>query len=252
MMRFYLSIILIFLLVPELLGFQPDSLIKSGNNHYAKGAYNLAIKDYDQVIDSGYEAAELYFNIGNAWYKLNNITYAILNYERAKLLDPFDKDIRHNLALANAHVVDKIDIIPEFFLKRWIRYFTNLTTSNIWAICSVTAFILFLFFMAVFLFSSAPGLKKASFWLAVIVIIISLSSFYFSFRRMQILTLENRAVILAPTLTVKSSPDEEGKNLFILHEGTIVNVEDSINNWNRIKISDGNSGWVKKSDIVKI
>lgn len=251
-MRLYFSIIVFILFVPELLGFQPDSLIKRGNNLYAKGAYILAIDAYDQVVDSGYEAPELYFNLGNAWYKLNNITYAILNYERAKLLDPFDKDIRHNLALANAHVVDKIDIIPEFFLKRWVRYLTDLTTSNIWAICSAAAFILSLFLITVFLFSSAPGLKKASFWLAIIVIIISLSSFYFSFKRMQLLTLKNRAVISAPTLTVKSSPNEEGNDLFIIHEGTIVNVEDSISNWNRIRISDGNRGWVKKSDIVKI
>jgi tetratricopeptide (TPR) repeat protein len=251
-MRICFNIMILIFFISDLFAFQPDSLIKRGNNLYAKGAYNLAIDTYTQVIDSGYEAPELYFNIGNAYYKLNNITYSILYYERAKLLDPFDKDIKHNLALANTHVVDKIDIIPEFFLKRWIKNLTNFTSSNIWAICSLTAFVLFLVLITVFLFSSGHIIKKISLWLAVLIIIISLSAYYFSYKRKQLLTLNNRAVIVTPTLTVKSSPNEEGNDLFIIHEGTVVNVVDSISDWNQIKISDGNRGWVRKSDVINI
>ena len=248
---FFNSIILIFF-VSDLFAFQPDSLIKRGNNLYAKGAYNLAIDAYTQVLDSGYEAPELYFNIGNAYYKLNNITYSILYYEKAKLLDPSDKDIQNNLDLANANVTDKIDIIPEFFLARWIRNLADINSSDTWAILSLAAFILFLAVTTVFLFSRGGFIKKVSFWLGLLLFIFSLSAYYFSYKRKQVLTSNNRAVIITPTLTVKSSPNEEGNDLFILHEGTVVNVEDSISDWNQIRISDGNRGWVRRSDIADI
>lgn len=231
---------------------QPDSLISSGNKLYTKGFYKLAIDAYEQVVDSGYQASELYFNLGNAYYKSNNIPYAILNFERAKLLDPFDNDIKHNLALANAYVVDKIDVIPEFFLKRWIRNCVNITSSDSWAKFSVSAFIIFLLFLLGYLFFYRSGLKKLSFWLALLLFFISISTFYFSLKRKQILTLSNSAVIITPTLTVKSSPNEDGNDLFIIHEGTVVYIEDSISDWNQVKISDGNKGWIKESDLVKI
>jgi tetratricopeptide (TPR) repeat protein len=251
-MKLLLNIIILSFIFSFSFAFKPDSLIKNGNKLYAKGLYELAIDAYEQVVDSGYQASELYYNLGNAYYKSNNIPYAILNFERAKLLDPFDDDIKHNLALANAYVVDKIDAIPEFFLKKWIRNCANITSSDSWAKFSVSAFVIFLLFFLGYLFFYRPGLKKLSFWLAILLFFVSLSTFYFSLKRKQILTLNNSAVIITPTLTVKSSPNEEGNDLFIIHEGTVVYIEDSINDWNQIKISDGNKGWIKKTYLVKI
>jgi tetratricopeptide (TPR) repeat protein len=232
--------------------FKPDSLVKIGNNLYANGQYFQAINTYEQVLDSGFEASELYFNLGNAYYKLNNIALAILNYERAKILNPYDEDIKHNLAIANAYVVDKIDIIPEFFLKNWIKKIVNYTNSDNWAIMSISAFILFLLLFLIYLFSPGIELKKLSFWLGMLVFFISVSTFYFSIKRKQFLTLKNSAIILTPTVTAKSSPFESGINLFIIHEGTKVSIEDSIDVWNEIKLSDGKKGWIKKSDLIKI
>jgi len=251
-MKLLCNIIILNLFFSNLFAFQPDSLIKTGNNLYAKGIYNLAINAYEQIVDSGYQASELFFNLGNAYYKSNNIPYAILNFERAKLLDPFDDDIEHNLALANAYVVDKIDVIPEFFLNRWLRNFSSITSSDIWAICSISAFIIFLLFFMGYLFFYRLGLKKVSFWLCLLLFFISLSSFYLSLKRKQFLTLNNSAVIITPTLTVKSSPNESGNDLFIIHEGTIVNIEDTISDWNQIKIGNGNKGWIRRSDLIKI
>jgi tetratricopeptide (TPR) repeat protein len=235
-----------------LFGFQPDTLVRTGNDLYAKGQYYYAINVYEQVVDSGYGSAELFFNLGNAYYKVNNIALAILNYERAKKMNPWDKDIKHNLAIANARIVDKIDVIPEFFLKSWIAKIVNITSSDYWAILSISAFILFLVLVLIYLFSSRIALKKLSFWLGILIFIISVTSFYSSLKRKQFLTSRNSAIIISPTVTAKSSPDEWGVDLFVIHEGTRVIVMDSIDMWNEIKISDGKRGWINRTDLAKI
>jgi tetratricopeptide (TPR) repeat protein len=238
--------------IPCLFGFQPDSLVFTGNDLYAKGHYYHAINVYEQIVDSGYESAELYFNLGNAYYKVNNIPLAILNYERAKKIDPWDKEIRHNLAIANTRIVDKIDVIPEFFLKNWITYIVNIASSDNWAIISITSFILFLLLFLVYLFSTRIGLKKLSFWLGILIFIISATSLYSSLKRKQFLTSKNSAIITSPTVTAKSSPAEWGVDLFVIHEGTRVIIIDSIDVWNEIRISDGKRGWINKSDLARI
>ena len=235
-----------------LFGFQPDSLVRTGNDLYAKGQYYYAINVYEQIVDSGYESAELYFNLGNAYYKVNDMAMAILNYERAKKMNPLDKDIKHNLAIANARIVDKIDVIPELFLKNWITNIVNITSSDNWAVISITSFILFLVLFLVYLFSSRIILKKLSFWIGILLFFISLTSFYSSLKRKQFLTLKNSAIITSPTVIAKSSPAQWGVDLFVIHEGTLVIILDSIDVWNEIKISDGKRGWISKSDLVKI
>ena len=177
---------------------------------------------------------------------------AILNFERALLLAPANKDIKFNLELANAHVVDKIDVIPEFFLKRWLRDLTRIATSNIWAILSMSAFILFLILLITYLFSAKRFVKQLSFYTFIIAFMISVICFVFSAQRSKMLTERRHAIIVAPSVTAKSSPDEYGTNLFILHEGTKVEVVDSVDLWNEIKISNGNKGWVQKSAFERI
>ncbi len=233
-------------------GFQPDSIVSTGNDLYAKGQYYHAINVYEQVVNSGYESAELYFNLGNAYYKVNNIAQAILNYERAKKMNPWDEDIKHNLAIANARIVDKIDVIPEFFMKSWIAKIVNITSSDNWAILSVSCFVLFLVLILIYLYSSRIAVKKLSFWLGILIFIISVTSFYSSLKRKQFLTLKNSAIIISPTVTAKSSPDEWGVDLFVIHEGTSVIIVDSIDVWYEIKLGDGKIGWINRIELAKI
>jgi tetratricopeptide (TPR) repeat protein len=119
-----------------------DSLVSEGNRHYMDREYDLAVKCYSKVIEMGYESGELYYNLGNAYYKQENLPWAILNYEKALLLKPGNEDIRQNLALANARIVDKIDSIPDFFLHRWVNYFQGLFSPDGWAIISLILFML--------------------------------------------------------------------------------------------------------------
>ncbi len=232
--------------------FNPDSLVQAGNKHYVSNDYLKAAENWQAVIDSGFVASELYFNLGNSYYKMNNYARAILNYERALLLAPNNKDIKFNLDLANAHVVDKIDIIPDFILKRWIRSLIKIFTSNNWATISITTFILFLVLFIIYLFSAKLWIKQFSFYLFIISLIISASAFIFSSQRKKMIVERNSAIIMAPSVTVKSSPNEYGTNLFILHEGTKVETVDSVGVWNEIKISNGNKGWVQNSTFERI
>jgi tetratricopeptide (TPR) repeat protein len=229
-----------------------DSLVQAGNRYYVNNDYQKAADTYQMVIDSGFAAPELYFNLGNSYYKMNNYARAILYYERALLLAPANKDIKFNLELANMHVVDKIDVIPEFFVKRWLRNLAKTVTSNTWAVISMLTFGLFLILLAFYLFSSARLVKQLSFYMFILSFFISVVCYIFSAQRKNMLEERQAAIIIAPSVTAKSSPDEYGTNLFILHEGTKVQVTDSIDRWNEIKISNGNKGWIQKSTFERI
>ena len=247
-----LSMVFVICCFNSAFAFNADSLVTAGNTAYVNGDFQMAAEKWQIVIDSGYAAAELYFNLGNSYYRMNNFAKAIINYERALLIDPSNKDINFNLDLANAHVVDKIDVIPEFFLKKWIENAARLTSTNNWAIYSITTFVLFLIFLSIYLFSSKIFSKKIAFYLSIILLIISITTFTFSSMRKKMIVERNTAIIMSPSVTVKSSPNEYGTNLFILHEGTKVETVDSVGTWNEIKISNGNKGWIHKSALERI
>ena len=248
---------ILFLIIVIFLNFRTtaadkDSLILFANNLYAEGDYEAAISAYEEVVNSGYEAGDLYYNLANAYYKSHKITRAILNYERALLLSPNDEDIIYNLNMAKNYVVDKIDVIPNFFLTDWINNLIKKLPTNYWAVISIISFILFLILFSVYLYINKILLKKVSFWLGLIFLFLSLSSFVFSSKQRKMLAVHNSAIIMSPSVTVKSSPDDSGTGLFVIHEGTKVQVEDSVGRWREIKLSDGSKGWLKEEDIVII
>lgn len=229
-----------------------SALITSANEHYKKGQYEKAIETYEQVLKKGYKAPELYYNLANAYYKSNKITYSILNYERAKLLSPNDEDINYNLELARIHVVDKIEVLPQMLTTIWLNQLINLMPSDKWAVFSIATFIAFLLLFSLFLFLNNITIKKISFYTGILLLFISLTTFLCSYQQKEKIINHNSAIVFSPTVTVKSSPDDSGTDLFILHEGTKLTVIDSLANWQEIKLSDGNIGWLQASDIVLI
>ncbi|MBN2612267.1 MAG: tetratricopeptide repeat protein [Bacteroidales bacterium] len=241
-----------FFLQEQLFAFNGDSLVQAGNNFYVNNDFQRAADTWQTVADSGFVAPELFYNLGNAYYKMNNYAYAILYYERALLLDPRNKDARFNLELANAHIVDKIEPIPQFFFNRWIENLVRTTTSNNWAILSISAFILCLILLLVYLFSGKIAVKKISFYFALVLFLTSVAAFLSSAQRKRMIEERKSAIIVAPSVTVKSSPNEYGTNLFVLHEGTKVETIDNIGQWFEIKISNGNKGWVPATSFERI
>jgi tetratricopeptide (TPR) repeat protein len=251
MKKITLSALLIFSIF-TVLSANPDSLVVVANNHYVNNDFQKAADTYTRIIEMGYLSPELYYNLGNAYFKMNKFAYAILYYERALLLKPNDRDIKHNLELANAYTLDRIDIVPEFFLKRWVNTLINLNSSNHWAILSIAFFLLFIALFLIYLLAAKMWVKKTSFYLLVLSFIFSSAFFYFSAQRKKMHLQNNEAVIISPSVTAKSSPTEYGTDLFILHEGTKVEVVDSVSVWREIKISNGNKAWVPASAFEKI
>jgi len=227
-------------------------LVDKGNLSYMSGDYEMAIKEYQALIDTGYESAELYYNLGNAYYKSNKFTMALVNYERASLLDPDDEEIQHNLEMARQLVVDKIDKLPEFLPGLWYRQFIWLLKTDQWAYISMIAFPVSLLLFLLYFFVRSIGLRKAAFWLAMVVMFISVSAFVFSYNLKEFVYDNSYAIIITPSVTIKSSPDESGTELFQLHEGTKVEIIDQLGDWKEIKLSDGNVGWLKMSDLMRL
>lgn len=225
---------------------------EEGNQLYSDGKYQEAIDTYSGILSTGVESGELYFNLANAYYKNGELANAILNYERAVLLKPHDKDIKYNLELANSQTTDKIESIDDFFISEWVQDLRNKTTSDTWAFIGVACFILTIIMAAFFFFSNSVILKKAGFYLGVGLIVATGVTLTFSNSQKNKLMVRNHAIVFSPSLTVKSSPNVNGTEIFILHEGTKVEIVSTLGQWKEIQIADGTVGWVEESSITVI
>jgi len=211
---------------------------------FTSGSYEEALQVWIDIYSTGYRSVSLNYNIGNAYFKLNNIPGAILFYERAYLLNPADEDVNYNLQIARTLIVDRFREIPELFFVRWYNYVSLFFTANTWAELSLVSFILCLLLLSLYIYSSKYKNKVIGFWFALIFIVISASSITFSLRNKTLVYDSHKAVISTPLVNGKSSPDASGTDLFILHEGTKVTIEDEVGEWFEIRLSDGNKGWV--------
>lgn len=226
--------------------------ISKANEMYKKGEYEKAIQAYEFVLDTHLEAPEIYFNLGNAYYKTGEISSAILNFERALLFSPNDKDIQYNLDLARKHVLDKFEVLPEIFIKRWFSGIRNSFSADMWSYFSILFFLLALTFACFYLYSNKSGLKKLGFFLAFFAFAISIMTYSFASKKTDEINIRMHAIIVSPSVTIKGSPDKSGTELFLLHEGTKVKVIGELQDWRNILLSDGNEGWLKKEDIEMI
>ncbi len=225
-----------------------DRFVK-GTESFAKGDYQQALEEWISLYTAGYRSAELEYNIGNAYFKLGNIPGSILFYERAHLKKPADEDISYNLQIAGTMVTDRLDKIPELFFVRWFDFFSLLLKSDTWAVLSLISFIICLFFLSVYLYSSKYNLKVTCFWLAIFTLTLSIASFSFSVRNKKLVYENSKAIIFSPVVNGKSSPDESGTDLFVIHEGLKVSLEDEVGEWREIRLPDGNKGWVPANSL---
>lgn len=245
-------LIFLLFLITNVFGQAVDDSLKAGNQFYTEEKYEDAIRVYEWVLNEGYEAPELYYNLGNAYFKSHKMTFALLNYERAKLLDPGNEDINYNLELAKSFGIDKIEEVPPFFLTQWHNAIVNMFSGDTWAIISLASFILLLFVFSIYLYTRKYGVKKLSFWFSVLLLYISVSSFVFALNDRQRVLHPGTALISASSVTVESSPDESGTDLFLIHEGTKVTIREKLGDWTRIRLSDGKTGWVPSNSIIEI
>ncbi len=229
---------------------EADSLWRDAVNAYSGGDYEVSLRSFEQLERDGYSSAELYYNIGNCYYKMDGyLGKAILYYERALLKDPSFEDAAVNLDIANELTLDKIETVPEFVLVTYVGNIMRSATSDFWAICSIVLFVLTAVLLLGFRFARSISVRKISFAVAIITLLFSIFTFIFSVRLNKIQTGDNYAIVLSPVASVKSSPSVSEQSLFILHEGTKVEVLDVLGDWVRVKLSDGRQGWSSRSDI---
>ena len=219
---------------------------------YAEGDFEKAIEIYKTLEKEQGVSASLYYNLGNSYFKNHNLANAILNYNRALKLYPTSSDILHNLAIANATTTNKIKEMPKFFVVRWIESARNIMSSDAWANISIVGLAIFLALAVSFLLSRNSGTRKSSFTLGAIMLFVTITSAIASTTQMEIQSDDTYFIVMENNVAVKSSPDNAGKDIFILNEGVKVNVTENLGKWSKIVIVSGDTGWLETINIEKI
>ncbi len=225
-------------------GSETTDLVKQANQAYADQDFKKAVALYDSVMATGVESAELYYNLGNAWFRLDEIASAVLYYERALQLDPSANRIRHNLNFVKQFQKDDIEQLPVMFYVRWWHSLTRLFSVRGWAIASIILVMISSVIWMFFIVSRSHGRRRTSFWAATVFSLLFLLVFFISLRNYNHLQQEKDAIVFKPVVTGKSSPDEASKDLFVIHEGLKVHIMNKIGNWYEVRLPDGTVGWL--------
>jgi len=230
----------------------PDDVFNRGNELYRAGKYQEAANEYESVIKQGKVSAELYFNLGNAYYRERQLARAILSYERAALMHPNDPDIEHNLKLAYLKTVDRIEPVPEMFIIQWLHTIGSLMSTATVRVLFVLCWMLLFGSLATMYLVLRPGILRAvrmSFFIscalgALCAAMLGIQSFQD--------TIQDKAIIIAQTVTAKSSPDAKAVDAFVIHEGVKVKLTDSVGEWVKVTLVDGKIGWIPSEQCERI
>ncbi|HTY10937.1 MAG TPA: tetratricopeptide repeat protein [Bacteroidota bacterium] len=222
------------------------------NQLYLQAKYPDAIALYEKIIQSGFESGELYFNLGNAYYKNGNVQKAILNYERAKELLPRDEDVQFNLQLANLQVVDKIDAVPRIFVYRWIDTMLTLFSLSTMGWIVYAFYLLMLLSFAVLFFVKTYTQKRVAMFggllFSALLILTMIGYGVQSYKESN----TEFAIVMSDVANIKAAPDSKGNDLFVLHKGLKIQVLDDVNHWRKIRLADGKIGWIPEEDCESI
>lgn len=226
-----------------------ENLFAKGNDYYLKGNYEETINIFESIVEKGFEGKSLYYNLGNAYFRVGKLGLAILYYEKAKKLAPSDEDINYNLAFADSKIVDKIETLPRFFIFDWWENLLALLSVSGWTYLSYFFYLLTLISIACYYFARSLKTQRISFYGGIAVL------FLLVIFTLLLVVNYNRevnvryAVITNQEAVTKFSPDQNSKDAFIVHEGLKVKAEDTLNDWTKIKLIDGKVGWVKNNNL---
>ena len=223
---------------------------------YRQNSFAESIKLYESEIGKNKqikkESPELYYNLGNAYFRDNQIAKAILNYERALLLDPGDSDIRHNLRFAKTRIEDKIDSADSFFVNQLIRSIKNLYTANRWAMIGIVLFLILIIAVGSYVISTQITVRKISFYSGIVLLALVIIANAFAFKQKNKIVNRSTGIVMSASVSIYTSPDAHSQELFRLHEGSKVRIKREEGNWFEIVIANGSVGWLQKKNIEKI
>jgi tetratricopeptide (TPR) repeat protein len=229
-----------------------SKIYHDANIAYQKLDYEKSILLYEQLVKSNYVSLEIYYNLGNSYFKAGNFAKAIVNYERALKIAPDDEDVNFNLKIASLKVVDKIETVPEVFYKKWTNDIASLLPADTWTL--ILIFLVWLLFgsAAFYIIGRTVAAKKTAFIGGIFILSITCITAVIAKRSYSKTSIDEQGIVMSSSVYIKSSPDEKGNDLFILHEGTKVEVLDQLNDWKKIRIANGSVGWMKVEEMEKI
>lgn len=229
-----------------------NETLKKANELYQSKNYEQAEASYLSLVNQGYEGTELFYNLGNTYYRENKLGLAILYYNKALVISPNDEDIQYNLAIANSRMVDKIDTLPEFFLFKWWESTLSFLNLSGWTYLSYTLFLLLLVIVAIYFLVRQSKIQRISFFAGLVIFLFLLISGVFTGVKLNRELTEKNGIILTNVVVVKLAPDEKSNDAFVIHEGLKVKLEDKVDNWIKIRLHDGKVGWITESNVGKI
>jgi tetratricopeptide (TPR) repeat protein len=245
-------LVLLFFMTSYLEAQNVEQLFENANKLYQENKFEEAIKTYEEIEAKGVISSEIYYNIGNAYYKLNKVAPTIYNYEKALKIDPLNEDARNNLIFSKRLTIDKIEEIPQSFLQKMNKNYLQKLSFNQWAILTIAFSFLGAVFFLLFYFSDISGRKRFFFTVSIISFILLISSVIITFNQYHLAKNNVEAIIFSETVEVKNEPLASSSEAFTLHEGTKVSVLDEVDAWKKIKLADGKIGWILSEEIKVI
>jgi tetratricopeptide (TPR) repeat protein len=229
-----------------------DSLFVTANNLYKEGKIEQAIETYKKIESQNLVSAELYYNLGNCYYKLNKVGPSIYNYEKALQIDPLNGDVKNNLIFAKRLAIDTIEELPASFLQKFNKNFLQKLSYNQWAILVVFLSFLGSILFLLFYFADVPSRKRLYFSTSILSFLLLITTILITYNQYAASKNTIEAIIFSEKTDVKNAPTFNSEDVFTLHEGTKVFVLDGVDNWKKIKLADGKIGWIIADELKEI
>lgn len=229
-----------------------DQLWDRANTAYINNDFHAAAEAYEQILARGLSSMKLYYNLANAYFKEGRLGKSILFYHRALRLAPGNDDIRYNLGVAEARTKDNIDRIPEFFVTEWMRDVRHVMSCTAWSLFSLAALVCALALFLLYLLARRLSLRKAGFYGTLVAVAVFMLTSWFAMGERREMLDDTKAVVMSASTAVKSSPDKSATDIFVLHEGTLVEITGRLDDWCEITIADGKKGWLENRHIETI
>ena len=252
MFRSVLLLMSLCCLMIQLNGQTPRERMRAANDAFQSKQYQAAVEMYESLRQEGFSSAVLYYNLGNSYYRLGEPAPAILNYERALLLRPHDRDIRHNLEVARAQLQDELEVLPEFFLLRWWRGLAFIFSATAWSIVGLVLLWLGIGGLVVWLFAGERRQKVRGFVAGLVMLILAILPFALALSRVNMQQHSRTAILMAPEMVLRSAPDPESAEVLTIHEGLKVDLLDQISDWYKVRLQNGEEGWLPQAVVEEI
>lgn len=247
-MKKFIAIIASFILSLNVFADNIDILTDSAQNCFMQTRYAEALQLYDSIMGMGYSSSDLYYNVANCYYRLDDVANSVYYYEKSLMLNPSNSDAEFNLKIVNQQLKQNVEVLPKPFYEEWGESLLNIMSSDSWTIFNIIMFVLLLAGIALYLFASGTALQKTGFATAAIALVLFICTAICAYKSSKIITDNKWAVVFEQSM-VKSSPNADAVNSFEICEGLKVEVTDSVNGMYCIKLSDGKSGWINVEDI---